>query len=84
MPDVTFAGLVLSLNTTALLHLGELVHPETGERSADFELARHTIDTLALLQKKTQGNLDREEDELLTRVLYELKIRFVRTADKST
>ncbi len=84
MPDVTFAGLVLSLNTTALLHLGELAHPETGEKNIALDLARSAIDTLALLQKKTRGNLDREEDELLTRVLYELKMRFVKVAGESS
>ena len=35
MPKVTFTSLVLSLNTTALFHLGELAHPESGEQSAD-------------------------------------------------
>lgn len=84
MPEVTFAGLVLSLNTTALLHLGELAHPETGEKKIALELARSAIDTLTLLQKKTSGNLESDEDELLTRVLYELKMRFVKIAGEST
>lgn len=77
MPEVTFASFILSLNTSALYHMGELPHPETGQRIVDRELAKHTIDTLALLAYKTQGNLDPDENELLTRILYELKIRFV-------
>nr|WP_320011804.1 DUF1844 domain-containing protein [uncultured Desulfobulbus sp.] len=78
MPEVTFASLVLSLNTSALYHMGELPHPETGQRVVDRELAKHTIDTLTLLQTKTKGNLDGDEQELVTRVLYELKMRFVK------
>ena len=78
MPAVTFASLVLSLNTSALYHMGELSHPETGKRIVDRELAKHTIDTLTLLAAKTKGNLDSDENELLTRVLYELKMRFVK------
>ncbi|ADW18623.1 Domain of unknown function DUF1844 [Desulfobulbus propionicus DSM 2032] len=78
MPEVTFASFILSLNTSALYHMGELPHPETGQRIVDRELAKHTIDTLALLAYKTQGNLDPDENELLTRILYELKIRFVK------
>jgi hypothetical protein len=31
-----------------------------------------------LLQAKTKGNLDADEQELVTRVLYELKMRFVK------
>ncbi|WP_319586387.1 DUF1844 domain-containing protein [uncultured Desulfobulbus sp.] len=78
MPEVTFASLILSLNTSALYHMGELPHPETGQRVVDRELAKHTIDTLILLAGKTNGNLDPNESELLTRILYELKMRFVK------
>jgi len=78
MPEVTFSSLVLSLNTSALFHMGELPHPETGQRLVDRELAKHTIDTLILLADKTKGNLSYDENELLTRVLYELKMRFVK------
>jgi hypothetical protein len=78
MPAVTFASLVLSLNTSALYHMGELPHPETGQRIVDRELAKHTIDTLTLLANKTKGNLDSDETELLTRILYELKMHFVK------
>jgi hypothetical protein len=78
MPEVNFASFILSLNTSALYHMGELPHPETGQRLIDRELAKHTIDTLALLAFKTKGNLDPEEHELLTRILYELKMRFVK------
>lgn len=78
MPEVTFASLLLSLNTSALYHMGELPHPETGQRVVDRELAKHTIDTLVLLAAKTKGNLSHDENELLTRILYELKMRFVK------
>lgn len=83
MPDVTFTSLVLSLNTTALFHLGELTHPESGETNVDLALVKHTIDTLRLLRDKTTGNLDRDENELLNTVLYDLKMRFVKAKDDS-
>jgi len=78
MPEVTFASFILSLNTSALYHMGELSHPETGQRVVDRELAKHTIDTLVLLADKTRNNLEFNEQELLTRILYELKMRFVK------
>jgi len=78
MPAVTFASFVLSLNTSALYHMGELSHPETGQRLVDRELAKHTIDILVMLADKTKGNLEADENELLTRILYELKMRFVK------
>ena len=83
MPEVSFVSFVLSLNTTALFHLGELTHPETGQKHVDLELAKHTVDTLAMLAEKTRGNLDPQENELMTKVLYELKMRFVKASETS-
>ncbi|MGI6657262.1 MAG: DUF1844 domain-containing protein [Desulfobulbus sp.] len=77
MPEVTFSSLVLSFNTSALYHMGALPHPETGGRIVDRELAKHAIDTLMLLESKTRNNLDSDEQELLKRVLYDLKMHFV-------
>ena len=74
----SFSSFILSLNTSALYHMGELPHPETGQRVIDRELAKHTIEILVLLADKTKGNLESDENELLTRILYELKMRFVK------
>ncbi len=79
MPEVTFSSFVLSLNTSALYHLGEIGDPRTGSKNVDLDLAKNAIDTLALLKEKTRGNLSNDEGELLTRVVYELKMRFVQT-----
>jgi len=81
MPEVSFVSLVLSLNTTALFHMGELAHPESGRKAVDLELAKHTIDTLSMLADKTSGNLDGQENELMTKVLYELKMHFIKAAE---
>lgn len=78
MPTVSFTSFILSLNTAALFHLGEIPHPETGRKVLELEPARHAIDTLAMLEDKTKGNLDKEEQELISRVVYELKMRFIR------
>ncbi len=82
MPAVSFISFILSLNTTALFHLGQIAHPETGQKVLDLELARHAIDTLAMLEEKTKGNLDKEEQELIRRVLYELKMRFIKVKNE--
>jgi hypothetical protein len=79
LPPVDFATFVLSLGTSALYHLGVVAHPETGQRvePPELALARHTIDTLEMLDAKTRGNLDAQERELLESLLYELRLRFV-------
>ena len=82
MPEVTFPAFVMSLNTSALYHLGEITDPSTGKRIVDLDLAKHAIDTLALIQTKTRGNLEKDEEELLKNILYDIKIRFVKAVKK--
>jgi hypothetical protein len=77
MPEVTFTAFVMSLNTSALFHLGEISDPATGKKQQDLVLVKHTIDTLQLLEEKTKGNLTDEEQDLLRNALYDLKMRYV-------
>ncbi len=82
MPGVTFPAFVMSLNTSALYHLGEIADPTTGKRMVDLDIAKHAIDTLALIQNKTKGNLEKDEEELLKNILYDIKLRFVKAVKK--
>jgi hypothetical protein len=77
MPEVTFTAFVMSLNTSALFHLGEMSDPVTGEKQQNLVLVKHTIDTLQLLDDKTKGNLTDEEQEIFKNVLFDLKMRYV-------
>jgi len=78
LPTVDFSGLILSLGTSVMLHLGLVEDPATGARvEPDLPVARHTIDTLEMLAEKTRGNLTDEEQELLTNILTDLRMRFV-------
>ncbi|PTN32738.1 DUF1844 domain-containing protein [Desulfonatronum sp. SC1] len=78
MPQVCFPTFVLSLSSSALVHLGEVPDPETGKTSENIEIAKHTIDILAMLEEKTKGNLDAEESKLLKDMLFELRMHYVR------
>ena len=82
MPEVTFPAFIMSLNTSVLYHLGEIGDPATGKRQPDFDLARHGIDTLVLLEAKTKGNLEKDEEELLKNIIYDVKLRFVKAVKK--
>jgi len=79
LPPIDFTTFVLSLGTSALYHLGVVEHPETGQRvdPPELALARHTIDTLEMLEAKTRGNLDAQESQLVESLLYELRLHFV-------
>ena len=77
LPELNFATLVFSLSSSALVHLGQVPDPATGEPRPDYPLAKQTIDLLGLLQVKTKGNLEDEEDKLLEGVLYDLRMAYV-------
>lgn len=79
---VDFSTFVLSLGSSALMHLGEVEHPGTGKKEKDLALAQHTIDLLSMLQAKTKGNLNAQEEKLLETLLYDLRLRYV-TASKA-
>lgn len=80
LPQVTFATFLLSLNTSALVHLGELPEPGSEETSVDLDMARHAIDTIAMLKEKTAGNLDEEEQRLMDSILFELRMLYIKKA----
>lgn len=79
---IDFNILVLSLNTSALMHLGE-TEDATGQTEVNLPMARHTIDMLCILEEKTRGNLSGEEERLLHQVLFDLRMRFTGKAGGS-
>jgi hypothetical protein len=81
MPVVTFSTFVLSIASSALVHLGEVPDPESGEIKRNLEVAKHNVDILSMLKEKSIGNLDADELRLIDGVLYELRLKYV-MADK--
>jgi hypothetical protein len=78
LPEINFATFVVSLNASALLHLGAIEDPNTGQTNKNLAMAKQTIDILSLLEEKTEGNLTNEEKNLLKNILYDLRIIYVK------
>ena len=78
LPPPSFVFLVLSLRAQCEMQLG-LMHFGGDEEKPEpnLDLARHSIDLLAVLQEKTKGNLSLEEQRMLENSLTELRFRFV-------
>jgi hypothetical protein len=74
---VSFSTFILGLSTQALLHLGDIESPVSGQVERDLGAARHVIDILGILQAKTKNNLEQAEERLLEAVLYDLRMRYV-------
>ncbi len=77
LPEVTFATFIMSLASSALVHLGEVPEPESGRTMQNLPVAKHTIDILSMLQEKTGNCLNPDERRLMEGLLYELRMKYV-------
>ena len=84
LPPASFLSLLSMLGAQAMTGLGLMPDPISGEPIVNRPLAKHCIDTLGMLQEKTQGNLTEEESAHLRDALHQLRMVFVSTANLGT
>lgn len=78
-----FLQLVLGLQQSGMMSLGKLMNPISRKIEANLEVARDTIDTLAALEARTQGNLEPDEARVLTQVLTDLRMNYLEELKKT-
>jgi len=78
---IDFATFIQSLAQQALMHLGLIPYPDTGEHMRELPLARQTIDILQVLHDKTKGNLTSDEKQLFDAILHDLRLVYVQIAE---
>ncbi len=72
-----FTRLVAMLQMAAMQQLGKIADPVSGKIERRLDLARETIDTIDVLERRTRGRRTAAEDALLEKVLFELRMNFV-------
>ena len=77
-----FLVFVSTLAMQAMIALGEIAHPQTGQPEPDLPQARYLVDTIQLLSEKTKGNLSKEEEGELKTLLYQLRVKFVKKSQE--
>lgn len=77
LPEINFSTFVISLSTQALMHLGEIANPLSGNEERDVPLAKQMIDIVGMLQEKTRGNLTGGEAKLIEDILFDLRMKYV-------
>jgi len=77
--EMDFSGFILSLNASALIHLGEIPDPHSKKREVNIPAAKHTITILEILAEKTEGNLTEEEKQLLDDMIYNIRMKYVKS-----
>jgi len=76
-PAADFTGLVQLVAMQAVVGLGGFAGPGGQRIPPNLELAKHHIDMLEVLEKKTSGNLDQKEKALLDTTLHQLRLAYV-------
>jgi len=78
---VTFPTFILSLHTSALIHLGLIQDPGTNQKTVSLEIAQQNIGLLEILKEKTSGNLTDDETKLMDNILYELRMAYLQVSE---
>jgi hypothetical protein len=80
--EANFFNYVMSMGYQAMIFLGEVPNPMTGQSEKNLKQAKFLIDTLAMLRDKTKGNLTPAEEQIMTSSLYELQMKYVELSGK--
>ena len=80
IPPASFPILVTTLGTQAMAAMG-LFPDASGQQSVNLPMAKHFVDTLGVLEEKTKGNLSKDESDMLTESLHQLRMAYVQVAN---
>lgn len=81
LPDAddpaSFVNFLMSIASNAAMALGVMEHPVTHKREVDLQLAKHWIDVLGMLERKTRGNLTPQEEKIVGGLLADMRLQYV-------
>lgn len=75
IPEASFLNFLSGLASQALMQLGAVPNPMSGEREVNVPFAQYSIELLRVLQQKTEGNRSEEESEYLEGMLADLTLQ---------
>ena len=82
MPPATLEILVSSLGMQAMIAMGLMPNPVDGKAEVHLGQAKHLVDTIAMLEEKTEGNRTPEETTMLGSLLHELRMSYLAIQQK--
>jgi acyl-coenzyme A thioesterase PaaI-like protein len=77
-----FGHMIMQQANMAMMLMGKVARPDTGEIKKDLEAARYFIDQLEMLEAKTRGNLSKEESGLLKQTLMSCRLTYVEAVEE--
>src|SRR3990172_4875374 len=76
-PPASLEMLITTLVTEAMISLGQIPHPHTGEAIFQPQQAKYLIDTIEVLREKTHGNVTPDETAMFDQLLHQLRLVYV-------
>ncbi len=76
-PEPDFNFFLSTLALQAAISMGDIPNPSNNQKEENLTQAKFIVDTLTMLKDKTIGNLSPEEDSLLDKLLYDLRMKYV-------
>ena len=77
LPQARLDLFIQGLAMEALIGLGDAPHPATRKQAVNLPHAKYLIDLLGILEEKTKGNLNVDEERLFKDLLYQLRMRYL-------
>jgi hypothetical protein len=81
LPEASITTLITTLAMQAGVAMGQFPDPATGQPQINKPLAKHFIDSLAVLEEKTKGNLEKEEEAMLHSTVHQFRMAFISMPD---
>ena len=75
--EIQFVQLIFSLKTSAIMQLGKIANPLTGNIDRDLNEAKYTIDMLNMIKEKTKNNLASDEEKIINDAVFELQMNYI-------
>ena len=75
--EIQFIQLIFSLKTSAIMQLGKIANPLTGNIERNLNEAKYTIGMLNMLKEKTKNNLTPDEEKMVNDAIFELQMNYI-------
>ncbi len=77
-----FFTMIYQYNELAMISMGKLPGPDGKIQPVNNEATRYAIDFLEMIEHKTKGNLNEDEQRMLTQTLTNLRLNFLEELKK--
>ena len=82
IPEPDFITFIFTLSTHAQIGMGLFPNPISKKVEVDLDLAKYQIDVIGMLQEKTKGNLNKDEEKFIDSILHELRMVYINVSQQ--